>query len=250
MSRARPVDEATVRERLDRVTDPELDRSIVDLDYVEEMVVEDGTVRIRLRLPTAWCSPAFAWMMATDAKEGVEALPGVRKTEVRLRDYMHAEEIHRGLAEGLAFESVFEDATEGVDSVRATLDAKARLARQYEAVEALREAGVRPAQLRTLRRGDVTLRDDGVADVELADGALFVSTAAEPVASYLEKATAVGVATAADDPLFATPEGDPIPPGEFEVTHRRARLAKTNLDGQGGLCAGLHRARNGESTTT
>lgn len=60
-SGARPSpDRAAVRERLDEVRDPELDRSIVDLDYVDEIRIEEGTVAVAFVLPTAWCSPAFA----------------------------------------------------------------------------------------------------------------------------------------------------------------------------------------------
>ncbi|MFB6135667.1 MAG: iron-sulfur cluster assembly protein [Halobacteriaceae archaeon] len=54
-----------VRAALDGVTDPELDRSLVDLGYVDEVAVDGGRATVRLTLPTAWCSPAFAWMMAT-----------------------------------------------------------------------------------------------------------------------------------------------------------------------------------------
>ncbi|WP_241997089.1 iron-sulfur cluster assembly protein, partial [Halorubrum sp. SD626R] len=57
----------TVRDRLDRVEDPELARSIVELDYVDAIDIDGGRVLVQFTLPTAWCSPAFAWMMAVDA---------------------------------------------------------------------------------------------------------------------------------------------------------------------------------------
>ncbi|MFC7136366.1 iron-sulfur cluster assembly protein [Halobaculum litoreum] len=76
---------AAVRERLDRVTDPELDTSIVELDYIEDIRITadadaDGdAVFVAFTLPTAWCSPAFAWMMAGDARDAVASLPGSRR---------------------------------------------------------------------------------------------------------------------------------------------------------------------------
>jgi metal-sulfur cluster biosynthetic enzyme len=62
------IDRATVMERLDRVDDPELDDSIIELDYVRDLAIDESSVGVELVLPTAWCSPAFAWMMATGAR--------------------------------------------------------------------------------------------------------------------------------------------------------------------------------------
>ncbi|PSP97697.1 metal-sulfur cluster biosynthetic enzyme [Halobacteriales archaeon QS_5_70_17] len=234
---------AAVRERLDRVTDPELDRSIVELEYVDGIEIDGPGVAVRFRLPTAWCSPAFAWMMATDIREEVRALSGVERVRVRLEDHLHGEEITEGVNEGRPFEAVFEDATEGVESVRAVLDDKARLARQHRAVEALLDAGLTPDQITGLDRGDMTVDGDRVA---VALEGLTVFADADPVERYLAKATEVGVADAPDAPLFETPENEPIDPEEFDLVHRRTRLAKTNMGGQGALCDGLREARYAE----
>ncbi len=238
------IDHATVTERLDRVDDPELDESIVALDYVRDLTIERSSVRVELVLPTAWCSPAFAWMMATGARDEVEDLPGIENCDVRLADHMHEGEINRGVNEGLAFAEAFPDAEDGIEEVRRTLDEKARMGRQYRAVEALREAGVEPEQIVSLRQADVSLGEEQ-ALVSLAEGSLVVTVPIEPMAEYLQKAKAVGLVTDPADRLFATPAGEPISPAEFESVQRRARLAKTNANGQGSVCAALNEARNG-----
>lgn len=236
------VDREAVRERLDRVTDPELDRSIVELDYIDDIQVGE-TVYVRFKLPTAWCSPAFAWMMATDIHEEVGALPDVVDVEVDLVDHMHAEEITRGVNERLAFEAVFEDASEGVEAVRATLDDKARLARQYRAVEALLDAGLEPGQIVDLTRRDVTLNRTAERAAVTLDNGIVVYAPREPLAEYVEKAREVGVVTGPDSQLFTTPDGEPIPPGKFKRVHHRTRAARVNMGGQGAVCDALHRAR-------
>ncbi|WP_254543631.1 iron-sulfur cluster assembly protein [Halomarina pelagica] len=245
---------AAVLDRLDRVTDPELDRSIVELEYVERVEVDPPRVSVRIALPTAWCSPAFAWMMASDAREETLALDGVEAVRVELVDHMHEREINEGVNGGLDFETVFEDATEGVEAIRAVLDDKARLARQHGAVEALLDAGVRPEQIARLRRGDVTLdAEPDRAAISLDGDALVVFVPREPLARYVEKATDVGIVEEPDDRLFATPEGDPLTAESFDLVHRRARLARTNMTGQGTVCDGLRRARYGgarEATET
>jgi metal-sulfur cluster biosynthetic enzyme len=239
---------ADVRARLDRVTDPELDESIVDLDYVDRIDIDETSVTVHFTLPTAWCSPAFAWMMATDARDELESLPDVETAAVYLRDHMHETEINEGVNERQSFEESFPDADGEVASVRATLDDKARLSRQYAAVEALLDAGVSPEQLCELTPADVDIesaprREGARASVYLADGAFAVTVDARPLDRYLCKARAVDAVTGDDDRLFRTPEGDPIDPDAFELVHQRGRLAQTNMTGQGGVCDALNESR-------
>lgn len=119
--------------------------------------INGSAVAVELMLPTARYSPAFAWMMATDARDEIERLPSVTEATIRLADHMHAEAINRGVNERLRFETVFEDATEGIEAVRRTLDEKARRGRQYRAVEMLLDAGLESEQIVGLTREDVTL---------------------------------------------------------------------------------------------
>ncbi|EMA45518.1 hypothetical protein C449_07855, partial [Halococcus saccharolyticus DSM 5350] len=168
----------------------------------------------------------------------------VEECTVELTDHMHAEEVNRGVNEGLRFEKVFDDADGGIEAVRRSLDEKARMARQYDAIAALTRADVRPEQIVSLRRTDLSLGDER-ALVSLADGGLVVPVPAEPLAAYVEKAETVGLVTEPTDRLFATADDEPIPVGGFERVQHRARLAKTNISGQGGICAELHEARNG-----
>lgn len=238
------VDRTAIFDRLDGVTDPELDRSIVELGYIDELRV-GPSVFVRFTLPTAWCSPAFAWMMATDIRDTVSELSGVERVTVELADHMHSEEITRGVNEGRPFDAVFEDATEGVEAVRATLDAKARLARQYRAVEALLGAGLDPEQIIGLRRADLTFDSEAERAAITVDG-VVVYAPLSPLAEYVEKARETGVLLDSDDRLFLTPEETPIAPEAFERVHHRARSAKTNMTGQGAVCEALQDARYGE----
>jgi len=244
------VDTAAVRERLDRVHDPELDRSIVELEYVEQIDIDGGAVHVDFVLPTAWCSPAFAWMMATGIRDEVERLPSVSTVTVRLLDHMHGEEITTGVNRRLAFESVFEDAEDGIETVRQKLDDKARFARQYDAIRALQQAGLDPEQIVALRLSDVALdhRED-LAAVSIREDALTVTVPRDPLVEYLDKARATGVVAAETDHLFADRAGERLDsdPERFEGILREMRLAESNIDGQATICAALHESRNGVS---
>ena len=230
------------------MTDPELDRSIVELEYIDDIEIEPeegGTrVDVSFTLPTAWCSPAFAWMMALDGREAVEGLPGVARCVMRLREHMHAREVTNGVNNGRSFDATFPDADGGITEVRTTLDAKARLTRQYDAVETLLAASVTHEQIAGLTRDDLRFFGEYVA-VRVREGAVEIVVDAEPLLRYLDKATDVGCFAEADR-LFRTPDGDAIDPEAAQLVHRRARLAHVNMDGQGGVCDALHESRRSE----
>jgi metal-sulfur cluster biosynthetic enzyme len=240
----RALTREAVRDRLDRVTDPELDRSIVELEYIDEIEIDDGVVTVHMTLPTAWCSPAFAWMMALDSRTEVEMHRGVDRARIYLHEHMHELEINRGVNAGRSFVEAFPDADDGVDAVRLELDRKARTARQYDAVEALLEAGLDSETIVSLRLQDLeAAEDDDRLTIYLADRAVAVSLPRDPLEHYLEKARETGQVDAETDPLFLTPEDEPIDPDEFELVHRRGRLAQVNMSSQGGICDGLRESR-------
>ncbi len=250
---------AAVRDRLDRVTDPELDRSIVDLEYIDSIEIDGGRVSVTFTLPTAWCSPAFAWMMAVDARDEVESLSAVETAQITLAEHMHEAEINRGVNERLSFADAFPDADGDVEAVRRELDEKARVARQYDAVETLLEAGLDAETIVDLRLQDLeaadlgpdtaqpdrpeTATDDDTVAIYAADRSFAVSVPATPLERYLEKARETSLVTDPDDRLFRTPEGEPIDSESFELVHQRGRLAQVNMSSQGGICDGLREAR-------
>jgi hypothetical protein len=51
------------------------------------VTVEGGTAEVHLRLPTAFCAPNFAYLMASDAQDAVAALPWIERVTVELDDH-------------------------------------------------------------------------------------------------------------------------------------------------------------------
>jgi metal-sulfur cluster biosynthetic enzyme len=239
-----------IRSVLEPVTDPELDRSIVTLGYIDDIHIEDSEntthVHVAVTLPTAWCSPAFAWMMTADARDAVEALTSVDNCTIELREHMHKTEVNHGVNNRLSFAEAFPDAEDGITALRSTLDEKAVISRQYGAVESLLDAGLTLEQIARLERSD--LNQDAAEDriaVDVPGAAFTVVASAAEIDRYLAKARSLGY-FADSDRLFRTPDGDPIAPDNAELIHRRARLAQVNMDGQGGVCDALHQARQSE----
>src|ERR671939_1923175 len=107
--------EAAVLDALSGVRDPELDEPVTDLGFVSELGIEDGAVSVRLRLPTYFCTPNFAYLMVADARAAVLSLPGVREARVVLDDHHASREINGGVNEKRAFVRIFTGKPESED---------------------------------------------------------------------------------------------------------------------------------------
>mmetsp|Transcript_31746 Transcript_31746/g.61607 ORF Transcript_31746/g.61607 Transcript_31746/m.61607 type:complete len:125 (-) Transcript_31746:4-378(-) len=106
--------ETDVWECLDAVTDPELDEPITDMGFVERIEVTDAKkVRVEFRLPTYWCSPNFAFLMAFGIRKEVTSIPWVVEAEVQLNDHCFGEKVNEGVNSGRAYHQIFAEYCDG-----------------------------------------------------------------------------------------------------------------------------------------
>lgn len=218
---------ARVLEALGEVHDPELDEPITSLRFVTSCdVTPDGDVEILLRLPTPQCAPNFAYLMAADARNVVRRLPGVRRVAVMLKDHYTGEEINAAIARGEGFTKAFpgESDDDHLDALRELFQRKALVAREARLCEALLADGATPEQV-TARR---------VA--ELPD--------VPDARRCLELRRQLGLPHAHDSPAFVLPTGEPVAPHELQRWLRTARLVRTSLDVNGGICRSLLKVRH------
>src|SRR5258708_20939869 len=90
---------------LQGVTDPELDESVTDLNFVTKADVDpENRVYIEFRLPTYWCAANFSFLMADDMRRAVNALDWVEGVSVVLGEHMYADKINAGLAKRRSFQ--------------------------------------------------------------------------------------------------------------------------------------------------
>ena len=151
---------ADVWARLDLVMDPELDEPVTDMGFIEAVsITAPGVVAVSFRLPTYWCSPNFAFLMAEGIKREIEALPWVHQAVVTLQDHMAAEEMNAAINSGASFGSVFADLHPGEDlsELREKFDQKAFQRRQEVVIKALIAKGYSSDEVVTLTLGDFAL---------------------------------------------------------------------------------------------
>jgi metal-sulfur cluster biosynthetic enzyme len=215
----------TVRSRvldaLGTVYDPELDEPITSLRFVTSCEVSaDGDVDVRLRLPTPQCAPNFAYLMAADARSAVRRLPEVRDVTVVLEDHYTGDEINAAVGRGGAFAQAFPGETEGeLDGLRELFRRKALVARQSRLCEALLAGGATPEEVTGLR----------VAELPDDPGAR----------RCIELREQLGIPAGRDAPAFVRPDGEPVAAADLRHWLRTARLMRTSLEVNGGICRSL-----------
>lgn len=219
--------ERSARAALDAVLDPELDEPITDLGFVTSVTVTpDGALTVRLRLPTSFCSPNFAYLMASDAKDALTALAWTRDVVVLLDDHHDSDLINRGLAADAGYRGTFgSEAEKDLEALRATFRRKAHTAAMERAL--------------TLHlRQHPDLAEEDLSGVLLGD---LPDTAAS--GALLRRRAALGLGVAPSDPALVDDEGRPFPRGEIPLRLRFARAVRVSIDGNAHFCRGLLRTR-------
>src|ERR1700759_2084240 len=132
---------------LDTVTDPELDESVTSLEFITLVEVQsENNVRIEFRLPTYWCAPNFAFLMASDMRDAVAEIPWVQAVNIELLDHFSANLINRGVAQKLDFREAFPGETDDdLSAIRKKFLGKAYERRQELLIRHLMGRGYGPA---------------------------------------------------------------------------------------------------------
>jgi metal-sulfur cluster biosynthetic enzyme len=212
---------AAVWSALGTVRDPELDEPLTDLGFVARCEVSAaGHAVIRLRLPTYFCAPNFAFLMVADAYDAVAGVPGLTGLDIRLDDHFASDVINRGVAARQGFVASFEgEAVDELDSLRHDFVRKAVLAGTDRVCRTL--DGRDP---RSLTLGDV------------------------PPSPDLDRLRArrreLGLPAGDGDPLLLDPAtGQAVAPADAKRHLAFARLTRTSMEANSGVCRGMLRAR-------
>ncbi|MEU4195371.1 iron-sulfur cluster assembly protein [Kribbella sp. NPDC026611] len=215
-----------VLDALGAVRDPELDEPITTLGFVSTCVVSAaGDVVVRLRLPTYFCAPNFAFLMVADAYDVVAALPAVRAVDVALEDHFAATQINAGVAARAGFRASFGDeAAAELDELRRTFVSKAVLAGTDQVCRQFVAAGTDPAAIAGLTIGDVP-----------------PSAALERL---LRRRAELGLPTGPDAPLLIDVGTGAAVEAAAAARHLGlARLTRTGIEANTGICRGMLKHR-------
>jgi metal-sulfur cluster biosynthetic enzyme len=222
------VDRVTaVNAALAAVLDPELDRPITDLGFVRAVSVgADGSIEARLRLPTYFCAPNFAWLMVEDARRALAALSWAGTCTVILEDHFVSDEINSAVGCGKSFAEAFPGLADPdrMEELRAVFLRKGHLAAQAGLGRRLLERGWTRRQLAEAVLGDLPER-------------LTVT--------LRRRRARLGLPTDPTAPLFTDDEGHAVPAAALERHLLRGRTAGVGIGTNTELCEGLLATRYG-----
>ena len=215
---------------LGAVVDPELDEPITDLGFVRSLTVTPaGNLKVHLRLPTSFCSPNFAYLMASDAKDVLTKLYWARRVVVELDDHHDSAIINAGLAADAGYRGTFgHEAEESLDELRETFRRKAHTAAMERC-------------LTGLLRSDPDRTEASVGDVTLGDLPDDDTTTA-----LHKRRQELGLSTAPDDLVLVDHLGQSYEPDAVSMALRKARSTRISIDGNAHFCRGLLRTRYGD----
>jgi len=217
--------EAVLR-ALETVRDPELDEPITSLGFVASCAVSAaGDAQVRLRLPTYFCAPNFAYLMVADAYDAVSALPGVRHVSIVLEDHFASDAINGGVAAQAGFARSFDGEAVGeLHELRAGFLRKAVMAGTDQVCRPLLAAGADPAALLAMTLGE-----------------LPPSRALDRLRS---RRAELGLPAGDDAPLVVDPvSGARVGPADLPLHLRKARLTRMSIEANAGICRGMLRHR-------
>jgi metal-sulfur cluster biosynthetic enzyme len=218
---------------LDAVTDPELDESVTSLEFVTALQVEQGNdVRIEFRLPTYWCAPNFAFLMASDMRDAVTEISWVRNVKVELLDHFSSELINRGVALRQDFRDAFPGETDDdLSAIRKKFLGKAYERRQELLIRHLLGNGYEPVWFARVSLRELILLPLEAEGIGLRN--LYVFSWRRIHAGCAEESLA-----------FTTVDGTAIDPSQFHNYLRRVASVRRNAELNALICRGLLQARN------
>jgi metal-sulfur cluster biosynthetic enzyme len=208
------------------VRDPELDEPITSLGFVSTCTLSaDGEAEIRLRLPTYFCAPNFAYLMVADAYDAVTALAGVRSARILLEDHFAAEAINDGVAAQAGFAQSFDGEAVGeLHELRAAFLRKAVLAGTDQVCRDLRASGIDGERLRALTLAEVP-----------------PSAALDRL---VQRRAELGLPAGPGEPLLIDPAtGAAVSAEDVPLHLRRARVTRISIEANGSICRGMLRHR-------
>ena len=225
--RLREDRQAEVWACLQGVTDPELDESVTELNFVTRADVDvENRVHIEFRLPTYWCAANFSFLMADDMRRAVSALDWVEGVVVVLGEHMYADKINAGLANGLSFQETFGAEADGnLDDLRQTFLVKAFQRRQVALLNYLTAVEYSP---------------DTIIDLSLMelDCLRLDDEGSKLVRRYLERRAVVGPLRP-DAIAFLDAAGSRLTADGFSAYVSGLRRVGVNAEFNGALCRGL-----------
>lgn len=239
--------QADVMQKLGRVLDPELDQSVLELGFitsVEAEAAEAGTISVSMQMPTSWCSPNFAYMMAQDVREELLKLDSVQNVVVKLENNVLANVIEAGVNAGKTFDEAFDgEDSDGLSKLRGVFLRKGYVKRQEALLKRLLAADLTYEEVCQLPISAVHQQVE-LCEVVAADGRIIDIEPPIIASDYLERREMIGLDCSPDSPLFVNVKGEALTAEKLKDYLIYMRTIRVSMQANGSLCSALLAATN------
>jgi metal-sulfur cluster biosynthetic enzyme len=79
---------------LSKIVDPEINTSIVDLELIDEVDINDSNVKVDLHLTSPFCPAVFGFKICQDIHDNLLKVEGVDDVKVNVSNHFMAEQIN------------------------------------------------------------------------------------------------------------------------------------------------------------
>ena len=84
-------------DELSKIVDPEINTSIVELELIDEVDINNSNVKVDLHLTSPFCPAVFGFKICQDVHDNLLKVDGVDDVKVNVSNHFMAEQITTGL---------------------------------------------------------------------------------------------------------------------------------------------------------
>ena len=81
-------------DELSKIVDPEINTSIVELELIDEVDINDSNVKVDLHLTSPFCPAVFGFKICQDVHDNLLKVDGVKEVKVNVSNHFMAEQIN------------------------------------------------------------------------------------------------------------------------------------------------------------
>src|SRR5712692_9713364 len=86
-------------DELTKIVDPEIGVSIMELELIDKVDIEEGKVNVDLHLTSPFCPAVFGFKIAQDVRDNIYKLAGIATVKVNVSNHFMAEAINKQVNE-------------------------------------------------------------------------------------------------------------------------------------------------------
>ena len=79
---------------LSRIVDPEINTSIVELELIDDVDINDSNIKVDLHLTSPFCPAVFGFKICQDVHDNLLKVDGVDEVKVNVSNHFMAEQIN------------------------------------------------------------------------------------------------------------------------------------------------------------